>query len=281
MLQPCVFLYGAWLLLEAAKVGQLNVIAPTHLRPVPFTSIALRCPSTSVLASNPDMHSQTVQIDPLDSPHPVPWNWVLANLTESSSTGIVKTRYYRSQSLVSPDGEYAAYSRIQMQAKPDFVQSRVSSVLFVENLKTGNVQSISATSPFSENSLPTAEGEQRGGMIAILIPVGWTKTGDRLLAREFESLFGSDIASDYAVIWHRDTNRVNTLAPSHIHYTNAVLLGWSQAHPDRVLFRAGILGEETWPLWTVDLSGQTTRALGDQPQVFGRSVNSALTGPQP
>ncbi len=114
----------------------------------------------------------------------------------------------------------------------------------------------------------------------MVIPVAWSETGDRLLAREFESLFGSDIASDYAVLMDCSRNRVKTLSPSHIQYTNAILLGWSKRDPEQVLFRAGILGEEQWQQWTVDAAGQTTLAKGDQPLIFGQVLSSVWTGPQ-
>lgn len=228
------------------------------------------------------MSPSTVQLDPLNSPYPVPWNWVLANLTASPGTKVGHTQYYRSQSLISPDGRFAAYSRIQMQIDPDFSQSRVSSVLFLEDLRAGDLRTIAASSPLSstEGSQLSQPEAAMAGTIAILIPIAWSEAGDRLLAREFESIFGSDIASDYAVIWDRPSNRTRTVAPTRIQYTNAVLLGWSQAHPEQTLFRAGNIGDSQWPLWTVDVTGQTTAAPSDRPQVFGRFVNSIWTGPQ-
>lgn len=227
------------------------------------------------------MQSQSVQLDPLNSPHPIPWNWVLANLTTTPAEQGSQIRYYRSQALVSPDGQYSAYSRIQMRVHTDFTQSRVSSVLFLENLRTGDLRTIVASSPLADQA-PTAPKTQPApnGTIAILIPVAWSESGDRILAREFESIFGSDIASDYAVIWDRQLNRTSTVAPTRIQYTNAVLLGWSQTHPEQTLFRAGNMGEPQWPLWTVDLTGRTAAAPEDQPLVFGQSVNSIWTGPQ-
>lgn len=187
--------------------------------------------------------------------------------------------YYRSQSLLSPDGQYAAYSRIQMQVQAEFFRSRVSSVLFVENLRTGDLQAITPAAPLADNPF-FADGSDILGSISIVIPVSWSEAGDRLLAREFESLFCSDIASDYAVIVDRRLNRVSTVSPTRLQYTNAVLLGWSQDHPERVLFRAGTMGEEDWPLWSVDVSGQTARASYDRPITFGESVGSVWMGPQ-
>lgn len=223
--------------------------------------------------------SQPVQIDPLDSPHPVPWGWVMANITASSTHACSSTCYYRSQSLISPDEEYAAYSRIQMQVEPEYYRSYVTSVLFLENLRTGDLQAITPTSPLADNPF-LQTGNDLTGRISMVIPVSWSESGDRLLAREFESIFGSDIASDYAVVVDRHRNRVKTFAPTKIRYTNAVLLGWSQFHAGQVLFRAGIMGDEHWQQWTVDTQGNTELARSDRPVTFGHVINSVWTGPQ-
>lgn len=226
------------------------------------------------------MTQHSVQLDPLNSPHPVPWNWVLANQSETRPRNRVQMRYFRSQSLISPDGQYAAYSRIQMQISPNYYASRVSSVLFLENLRTGDLQTITASSPFADNPFVARGESEQAGTIAILIPVAWSEQGDRILAREFESLFGTDVASDFAVVWEQPLNRTYTFAPTRIQYSNAILLGWSQTHPDRVLFRAGNIGEDEWPLWTVDTTGQTAIATEDHPVTYGRVVNNIWAGPQ-
>jgi len=219
------------------------------------------------------------QIDPLDSPHPIPWGWVLATLATSNSSQRSRQYYYRSQSLLSPDQDYAAYSRIQIQAEPEYFQSCVTSVLFLENLRTGDLQAITPSAPLADNPFLN-RGIELLGKISMVIPVSWSASGDRLLAREFESLFGSDLASDYAVVVDRGVNQVYTVAPTNIQYTNAVLLGWSQFYPERVLFRAGSLGEEHWPQWTVDVHGQTIHAIEDRPLIYGQVLNSVWTGPQ-
>ncbi|MGQ4650375.1 hypothetical protein [Lyngbya aestuarii] len=229
----------------------------------------------------PDMNESGVQIDPLDSPHPIPWNWVLSSQAEVSANEGAGLRYYRSQSLVSPDGKYAAYSRIQMQTQLELHRSRVSSVMFVENLQTGDLRTIMPASPLADNPLLSKEEEEDlPGTIAILIPISWSSSNDRVLARQFEGMFSSSDASDYAVIWDRRQNSVSTVAPERIDYTNAVLLGWSQTHPDMVLFRAGLLGEENWPVWAVALNGQTSLAQEQEPTIYGQVVNQVWAGPQ-
>ncbi len=190
-----------------------------------------------------------------------------------------QVHYYRSPSLLSPDHRYAAYSRVQLQVQPEFFLSRVSSVLFLENLQTGDLQAITPTSPLADNPFLN-DGEAGDGKISIVIPVSWSESGDRLLARAFESLFCSDIASDYGVVVDTASKRTSTLAPTHISYTTAVLLGWSHSYPGQVLFQAGNLGEENWPLWAVNLHGQTVQAEGDRPILFGELASSIWMGPQ-
>lgn len=218
-----------------------------------------------------------IQIDPLDSPHPIPWSWVLAT---QSSNSAPRLRYYRTQALISPDGIYAAYSRIQMRVEREFTQSQVSSVLFIENLQTGDLQTIQGDSPLAENPFGNFTEECPMGAIAIAIPVAWSAGSDRLLAREFESLFGSGMGSDYAVIWDRTSGQVSTVAPTGISYTNAVLLGWSQTHPGSVLFRAGEMGDPEWRVWAVETSGSTYPASEDQPVGFGQTMTHVWAGPQ-
>lgn len=222
---------------------------------------------------------QAVQLDPLNSPHPIPWNWVTSIAFGGGSTPGC-CGYYRSQSLISPNGHYAAYSRIQVQPAAHFTQSRVVSALFVENLHTGSLQTIMASSPFADNPLRASEISDSAGTIAVLIPIAWSEMGDRLLAREFESMFGSGIASDFAVVWNSHTNQTQTLAPSQIHYSNAILMGWSQIHPEQVLFQAGVMGDPHWDFYAVKPNGQTSLARGDRPTTYGQVTASIWAGPQ-
>lgn len=225
------------------------------------------------------MFQPSVQFDPLNSLYPVPWNWVMATLTAVAPDASPSTHYYRSPSLISPNQEQAAYTRIQMTASPLFFESQVHSVLFVENLRSGNLQTIIPTSPLANNPFLGQEQEQTGA-ISMVIPVSWSSRGDRLLARAFESVFGSDLASDYAVIVDFSFNRITTVAPRGIQYSNAVLLGWSETHPERALFRAGMIGQSSWDLWTVDAMGTTALIEDDRPVTFGETVSNVWMGPQ-
>lgn len=204
----------------------------------------------------------------------------MASLSDRHAPSKSRSRYYRSQSLISPDGQYAAYSRIHVHLSPEFAQSQVASVLFLEDLQSRNLRTITASSPLAHSPYDASEQTNNAGTIAILIPVAWSRAGDRVLAREFESLFGSDMASDFAVVWDRQLNQTYTIAPTRVHYSHAVVLGWSQSNPDQVLFRAGMIGNEHWPLYAVDVQGQTADASHDQPITFGHVTNSLWSGPQ-
>ncbi|MBW4652257.1 MAG: hypothetical protein KME20_04295 [Kaiparowitsia implicata GSE-PSE-MK54-09C] len=221
-----------------------------------------------------------VQLDPLNSPFPIPWSWVQATQSGATQPGASRLRYYRTPALVSPTGDYAAYSRFQMRVEADFAQSCVSSVLFVENLRNGELQTVTAESPFADNPFSDSDDAAQPGTIAMLLPIAWSETGDRILAREFESRFGSGLASDFAVVWHRATGKACTFAPSGVQYSNAILLGWSQVTPQQVLFQAGMIGDMDWPLWRVDANGTTTSAPADKPIVFGSYQTNLWVGPQ-
>ena len=259
-----------------AWADSVNVPVAASLSVVPSSLPLIEVPEEIA----PDMTELGVQIDPIDSPHPIPWNWVLAAHAEISAYGGSGIRYYRSPSLISPDGQYAAYSRIQMQADSELYRSRVTSVMFVENLRTGDLRTIKASSPLADNPLVSNQEADMGGTFGIMIPISWSKLGDRILARQFEGVFNTSDASDYAVIWDRQQNRALTIAPDQIQYSSAVLLGWSEIHPDRVLFRTDEMGDEHWSMWAVDLNGQTAVATEDNPSIYGQVVNQVWAGPQ-
>jgi hypothetical protein len=119
----------------------------------------------------------------------------------------------------------------------------------------------------------------------VLVPVSWSEKGDRFLARKFKGVFNTGDATDHAVIWDRQKNHANTVAPAQEeteHEKIAILLGWSKSQPDHVLFRAGEMGEENWPLVKVANDGKTvpTTTDADQPITFGKKVTEVWAGPQ-
>ncbi|MBN3909765.1 MAG: hypothetical protein HWQ35_25480 [Nostoc sp. NMS1] len=259
-------------------------VAPTIRESQPTTT-------TEIPVAEPRDESQAEQIDPIGSPHPIPWKWITATQEAIGSKGGSGVRHYRSVPVVSPDGKYAVYSRVQLEVKPEMYNSRVTSVLFVQDMHTKKLWVMASTTPVSDPLLKvkavkgsSLEDANPNGQIGVLVPVSWSEKGDRFLARKFEGIFNTGDSTDSAVIWDRQKNHANTVAPvsqDNEHEKIAVLLGWSKSQPDRVLFRAGEMGEENWPLMQVANDGKTiTTTDDDQPITFGKKVTEIWAGPQ-
>ncbi|MBD2203548.1 hypothetical protein H6G33_29730 [Calothrix sp. FACHB-1219] len=253
------------------------ILTPTQPNANPETSVSEQ-PGTEQAAN-----------DPIGSPHPIPWKWITATQEAIASNGGSGVRYYRSVPVASPDGKYVVYSRVRLEVKPEMYNSRVTSVLFVEEVKTKKLRVIASTSVLGDpllNVKQTPETGQPEGTIGVLVPVSWSEKGDRFLARRFEGIFNTADATDRAVIWDSQNNQANTVSPvgesEEDHEKIAVLLGWSKGQPDRVLFRAGQLGEEEWPLVQVAADGKivTTNTNADQPITFGQKHTDVWAGPQ-
>jgi hypothetical protein len=231
---------------------------------------------------------ETVQNDPMGSPHPIPWQWILKTQATIGGNGGSGVRHYRSIPVVSPDGRYAVYSRVQLEVQPEMHNSRVSSLLFLEDRETNRLQVMSKTAaindPLLNKTVQTSANDQ-AGKIGVLVPISWSKTGDRFLARKFVGIFNTADVTDQAVVWDRQQNLTTTVAPDrkeHEHEKIAILLGWSQKQPDHVLFRAGELGEEEWPLVQVSIDGTGVNITteDDQPVTFGERDNTIWSDPQ-
>ncbi|MEH2409014.1 hypothetical protein [Nostoc sp.] len=258
-------------------------VAPTLRESQPTTT-------TEIHVTEPRDQPQTEQIDPIGSPHPIPWKWITATQEAIGSKGGSGVRHYRSIPVVSPDGKYAVYSRVQLEVKPQMYNSRVTSILFVQDMQTKRLWVMASTTAVSDPLLNTkaakaalSEETNTNGQIGVLVPVSWSEKGDRFLARKFQGIFNTGDSTDSAVIWDRQKNHANTVAPAHEedHEQIAVLLGWSKSQPDHVLFRAGELGEENWPLMQVANDGKTiTTTDKDQPITFGKKVTEIWAGPQ-
>ncbi|NEU82727.1 hypothetical protein [Nostoc sp. UIC 10630] len=247
--------------------------------------------TTEIPVSEPRDESQAEQIDPIGSPHPIPWKWITATQEAIGSNGGSGVRHYRSVPVVSPDGKYAVYSRVQLEVKPEMYNSRVTSVLFVQDMHTKKLWVMASTTPVSDPLLKvkalkgsSSEEANPNGQIGVLVPVSWSEKGDRFLARKFEGIFNTGDSTDSAVIWDRQKNHANIVAPANEqdeHEKIAVLLGWSKKQPDHVLFRAGELGDENWPLMQVANDGKTVPTTDeDQPITFGKKVTEIWAGPQ-
>lgn len=248
-------------------------------------------PNQEIPVSEPSNEEQAQQNDPIGSPHPIPWKWILATQEAIGSKGGSGVRYYRSLPVVSPDGKYAVYSRVQLDVKPEMYNSRVTSILFVEDLQTKKLRVMASTAvlsdPLIQKKMASLQevSNSTPGQIGVLVPVSWSQKGDRFLARRFEAVFNTADATDYAVIWDRQNNHTNTVTPAqeeHDHEKMAILLGWSKSQPDHVLFRSGELGDEDWPLVKVAIDGKTvtTNIDADQPIKFGDKVTGVWAGPE-
>ena len=222
--------------------------------------------------------SEITHNDPIGSPHPIPWKWIMATQEAIGGRGVSGVRYYRSLPVMSPDGKYAIYSRVQMEVKPEMHNSRVKSVLFMEDRQTKKLRVMISTDkeidPLLNKEASLSEKADNDGKIGVLVPVSWSEKGDRFLARKFVAIFNTADATDQAVIWNRQQNNINVVNPVQSeddHEKIAILLGWSKKQPNNVLFRAGELGEENWPLVQVANDGKTVdiSAEEDQPITFG------------
>lgn len=274
---------------QLVLTSTLSVSAtPLNLVPDLVTAPPVSMNQLALIQSQPPLDllpglQQAENEDPLNSPHPVPWNWMMKTQEEYSQQGRSGLRYYRSPALLSPDGKYAAYSRIEMRAEPDLYASKALSVMFLENIKTGELQVIRANSPIALYLEKAGENsEEMAGVISLLMPVSWSEDGDRLLARQFEGAFSSSDVSDYAVVWNQETRESKTLGVNaETTATDAsILLGWSHTQPDQVLFRSASLGEETESIFSVGLNGQTNLVSDEEAVIYGQLINRSWTGVQ-
>jgi hypothetical protein len=202
--------------------------------------------------------------DPLKSPYPIPWNAIWDHQTQSTQNNRSKTLRYLSPPLRSPDGQVAAHSEIEIKIDPDFRQSHIYSQLILKTAQGQVLQTIPSSMHLGQGRVKETTARHLPGTIAMLVPAAWSQNGQRLLARQFEAVFGSDVSSDYAVIWEREHLKAETVTPLPINYDFATLLGWSQNHPNQVLFRTDILGETKGSILAVDYRGATIASQNDQ-----------------
>jgi hypothetical protein len=263
--------------LRDAKDGRVNAGQNRVSESQDLATSTVTPRNAEIPVSEQPNESEMIQTDPIGSPHPIPWQWIMATQEKIGEKG-GGIRYHRSIPVVSPDGKYAIYSRVQMEVKPEMHNSRVNSVLFVEDRQTKRLRVMASTNVISD---PLLNKQARGsvdtdndGKIGVLVPVSWSEKGDRFLARKFVAIFNTADATDQAVIWDRQQNNINVVHPAESkddHEKIGVLLGWSKKQPKNVLFRSGELGEENWPLIQVANDGKTADVTGegDQAVTFG------------
>jgi hypothetical protein len=217
--------------------------------------------------------------DPLNSPYPIPWNTIWEHQTQATQSNRPETLYYLSPPLRSPDRQILAHTKIEIKIDPDFRRSHIFSQLILKTAQGKILQTIPSSMHLGRGNVQETAARQTTGTIAILVPAAWSKNGQRLLSRQFEAVFGSDVLSDYAVIWERNHLQTKTVTPLPLNYDSATLLGWSQNHPDQLLFRTATLGETSGSTLAVDHRGTTIaspndRALPQYGQASGSSEKS-------
>ena len=264
-----------------------EMLTAKSLRTTPRQLQQILTPQTPVIEEL-DEEEMLAQIDPIGSPHPIPWKWIVATQEAIAANGGSGVRHYRSVPVTSPDGRYIVYSRVQLEVRPEMYNSKVTSVMFVEDTQTNRLRVMASTAPISDpllkinRNVSSSEAvDTNSGNIGVLVPVSWSEKSDRFLARKFAGKFNTGDSTDQAVIWDRHKNHINTVAPAreeHEHEKIAVLLGWSKNRPDHALFRAGEMGEENWPLVQVRSDGQSLNTTdADQPITFGQQITEVWT----
>jgi hypothetical protein len=267
----CGFL-AASILLTAALQGFVQFPALSQSSQTPLSLVQTAAPtvhSAPVTGSASVIQPQ----DPLNSAYPVPWAMIWDNQTKATQTGKVLTLKYLSGKVTSPDGQRQAHSEINLQLSPELTQSYVSSKLIIADAKGNVLQQIPST-------MHLGEGEVKEtaiipvGTLSILMPAAWSKDGQQLLTRQFEAVMGSDVSSDYALVWDKKTQLVKTVTPTPQDYDTAILLGWSPQNPNQVLFRTTILGEQQTNLVAVTPNGTTVASESSQPLPMGNRMRS-------
>jgi hypothetical protein len=260
----CGFL-AASIFLTAGLQGLAQFPALSQSSKTPLSLVQTASPTFRTAPVN--VSAQAVQHqDPLNSAYPVPWAMIWENQTKATQTGKVLTLRSLSKAVISPDGLRQAHSEINVQLNPEITKSYVSSNLIIADAKGKVLQSVPSTMHLG-NNLSDGKVEETTaipiGTLSILMPAAWSKDGQQLLTRQFEAVLGSDVSSDYALVWDRKTQVVKTVTPTPQTYDTAILLGWSPRNPNQILFRTTILGEQNTDLVAVTHDGTTTASKGD------------------
>lgn len=206
--------------------------------------------------------SANASVDPINSQYAIPWKVILEAQDTASRTGQVQSFRYRSALSIAPDQQTRAYSELNLTLHPNPSQSLVQSQLFIETEQ--QTYTLPATLHLEMGEL-SAHG--LAGTFAVMIPAAWSADSQSLLLRQFEGLFGSDVASDYAMVWQKSNPGLQTYRPTDLDYDSATLMGWSQNRPGEILFQTRILGQANSQLVTVSPqnSGATLASPSDRP----------------
>jgi hypothetical protein len=215
--------------------------------------------------------------DPLQSPYPLPWSAIWQRQTQATQQNHSSKLRYASAPLRSPDGQVTAHSEVEIQLDPDFRQSHIFSQLILKTSQGKTLQVIPSSIHLGQETVKETAARNLPGTIAMLVPAAWSPDGQKLLSRQFEAIFGSDVSSDYAVIWERSQQRARTVTPLPLNYDSATLLGWNPHHPNEVLFHTTVMGEKEGSTLAVDYRGTAVASPNPQPVQYGQVPQ----GPRP
>ncbi len=207
--------------------------------------------------------------DPLASAYPIPWRWVWSIQAQAERTRRPIWSITQSPTLISPDGRYRAFSRVQVIAQRDYTRTQVSSTLHI--LSSRGAPPI-VLQPVGQPRRPEP------GQLWVLVPVSWSADGKQLLVRQVFGWFGSSEISDSALVWQGEGQRARIVTPQAVAHTHALLLGWSREMPTSILFETRILGLERPSRWQVDLDGLTLAVRDeDAPVTYGIAQGTTWT----
>jgi hypothetical protein len=246
----------------------IGLTLPTHATERPALSpIHSQIPQTQTLPSL--SVGSKVTSDPLESQYPIPWQAIQQAQDQVTQTRRPQSFRYQSAVSVSPDREVKAYSELTLNLHPDLRQSLIQSEIVIQ---TGT-----QTHRFSSTMHLGMEGLQSSadkvpGTFSILMPAAWSADGQSILIRQLEGVFGSDVASDYALVWQRKQPVLQSYSPTPLDYDSATLMGWSQERPGEILFQTRQLGDPKGQLVTVHANGTTLAAPSDRPFQVGIAV---------
>jgi hypothetical protein len=234
-----------------------------------FVQAASEAPTTappSIRLQRDDIASQK---DPLNSAYPIPWDAIWAHQSQATRNGKGITMRYLSPTLPSPDGQRKVHSDIRLHLHPEMTNSSISSQLVITDQRGTVLQSIPSSFHLGNGPIKETAARQEG-TLSILMPAAWSKDGQQLLSRQFEAVFGSDVSSDYALVWNRSTQQSRIVAPTPLSYDTAILLGWSHSNPSQILFKTSTLGESNTETLAVNPNGTTIASPGDRPLPMGQ-----------
>jgi hypothetical protein len=233
-----------------------------------------------ILSTNPSQVSQVQTVssltvdrkafaDPLESPYSIPWQSIQKAQDKVTQTGRPQSFRYQSAVSVSPDQTVKAQAELTLTLHPDLRQSLIRSEIVIQ--AGAQIQRFPSTMHLTLEGLQESAAPPPG-TFSILMPAVWSADGQSLLIRQLEGVFGSDVASDYALVWQRNQVGLRSYSPAAMDYDSATLMGWSQERPGEILFQTRQLGNPAVQLVTVHLNGTTLASPGDRPFQVGAVV---------